>query len=158
MESRFPKMKGKASRKLDLQRSVVVLLNFLSNRLTASGSAIYRAKFGLSIMEFRLLVMLASEPDIPPARICEVMGLDMGAVSRGLRALQERKLVLNRSDARHPSYRLWSLTVAGARLQDEAVLVALERDSILLEDIAEQERDLLISILRRMLARVDGLG
>jgi len=151
-------MKGKASRKLDLQRSVVVLLNFLSNRLTASGSAIYRAKFGLSIMEFRLLVMLASEPDIPPARICEVMGLDMGAVSRGLRALQERKLVLNRSDARHPSYRLWSLTVAGARLQDEAVLVALERDSILLEDIAEQERDLLISILRRMLARVDGLG
>jgi len=151
-------MKGKASRKLDLQRSVVVLLNFLSNRLTASGSAIYRAKFGLSIMEFRLLVMLASEPDIAPSRICEVMGLDMGAVSRGLRALQERKLVLNRSDARHPSYRLWSLTIAGARLQDEAVLVALERDSILLEDIAEQERDLLISILRRMLARVDGLG
>jgi DNA-binding MarR family transcriptional regulator len=151
-------MKGRASRKLDLQRSVVVLLNFLSNRLTASGSAIYRANFGLTIMEFRLLVMLASEPDIAPARICEVMGLDMGAVSRGLRALQKRKLVLNRPDARHPSYRIWSLTVAGARLQDEAVLVALERDSILLEDIAEQEHDVLISILRRMLARVDGLG
>jgi DNA-binding MarR family transcriptional regulator len=150
-------MKGEPHRKLDLQRSVGVLLNFLSNRLTASGSAVYRARFGLGIIEFRLLVMLAYEPDIAPARICEVMGLDNGAVSRALRGLEKRKLVVSRADPRHPAYGLWSLSAAGAKLQDEAVLVAMERDAILLEDISEDERELFISILRRMLARVDRL-
>lgn len=150
-------MIGQPQRTLDLDRSVVVLINFLSNRMTSSGSALYRSRFGLAIGEFRLLVMLAAEPDISPARICEVMGLDNGAVSRSLRALEGRSLVTSRPDPRNPAYRKWSLTPQGAALQDDAVQLAIARDAILMADIAEDERELLLSMLRRMLARVDDL-
>jgi DNA-binding MarR family transcriptional regulator len=150
-------MTARTTRTLDLQNSVGVLLNFLSTRLTASGSATYRSRFGLGILEFRLLVMLAAEPDIPPSRICEVMGLDGGAVSRALRGMEARALVASRPDRRNPAYKLWSLTAEGARLQDAAVPISMERDAILLAGFSDEERTMLIAMLRRMLAQVDGL-
>lgn len=150
-------MEGSAGRTLDLQNSVGVLLNFLSNRLTATGSATYRNRFGIGILEFRLLVMLAAEPDISPSRICEVMGLDGGAVSRALRGMEARGLVASRADQRNAAYKLWSLTREGSRLQNEAVLVSMERDAILLENFTAEERDALTAMLRRMLMQVDRL-
>lgn len=150
-------MDATPTRRLDLDRSVTVLLNFLSNRLTSTGSALYRSRFGLSITEFRLLVMLAVEPDIAPARICEVMGLDAGLASRSLRALERRGLVRSRADKRNPAYGRWSLTEDGAHMQDEAVEFAVQRDAILLEAINPQEQELLVSMLRRMLESVDRL-
>jgi DNA-binding MarR family transcriptional regulator len=103
-----------ASARLDLDRSVSVLLNFLGNKLTASGSAAYRARFGINITEFRVLAMLAVEPDILGQRFTEVIGIDPGATSRTLKALETRGLVLSRPDDRHPAYRRWSLTHEGA--------------------------------------------
>lgn len=157
MKGRERGMEGSAERTLDLQHSVGVLLNFLSNRLTATGSATYRNRFGIGILEFRLLVMLAAEPDISPSRICEVMGLDGGAVSRALRGMETRGLVTCRSDQRNAAYKLWSLTKEGAALQDEAVLVSMERDAILLDSFTPEEREALTSMLRRMLTQVDRL-
>jgi len=150
-------MDTRATRTLDLENSAGVLLNFLSNRLTSTGSATYRSRFGIGILEFRLLVMLAAEPDTAPSRICEAMGLDGGAVSRTLRGLEGRGLVASRPDRRNPAYKLWSLTAEGVRLQDKAVPVSMQRDEILLGDFTDEERSQLITMLRRMLSRVEQL-
>jgi DNA-binding MarR family transcriptional regulator len=146
-----------ASVTLDLDRSVSVLLNFLGNKLTASGSAAYRTRFGINITEFRVLAMLAVEPDILGQRFTEVIGLDPGATSRTLKALEMRGLVLSRSDDRHPAYRRWSLTREGAALQDAAVPVALERADVLLQDFNAKEEAQLVDFLRRMLKRMPDL-
>jgi DNA-binding MarR family transcriptional regulator len=148
---------GVAQRKLDLESSVGVLLNFLSNRLTASGSAVYRARFDLGINEFRVLAMLAYEPGISGARVSEVMGLDVGAVSRALQSLEARRLVSCETDPRHSAYKIWSLSPEGAKLQDEAVVVSMERDAILMDGVSDRERELLVRLLRGMLTRVDRL-
>jgi DNA-binding MarR family transcriptional regulator len=148
---------GTATVTLDLDRSVPVLLNFLANRVTASGSAVYRARFGLGITEYRLLAMLAASPDITGRRIHEVMGLDTGAISKSLRALEARGLVRPRADDQNPAYRRWTLTQAGAALQDEATRIAIERDRLLLADISDEERAVLIDLLRRMLGNVPHL-
>lgn len=142
---------------LDLGSSIGAQLTFLSNRLTATGSATYRNRFGLGILDARLLIMLGAEPDISPARICEVTGLDGGAVSRALRGLAARGLVASRPDPRNPNYKYWSLTGDGARLHGEIVLVSMARDTILLEDFSTEERALLIAMVRRMLAKVEDL-
>ena len=139
---------------MDLDRSVSVLINFVATKLTSSGSAAYRARFGLNITEFRVLAMLAVEPDILGQRFCEVMGLDPGATSRTLKALEARDLVLSRPDDRHPAYRRWSLTAKGAALQDEAVPVALDRARVLLQDFSADEEAQLVMFLRRMLGRM----
>lgn len=147
-----------AQLRMDLDRSVSVLINFVATKLTASGSAAYRARFGLNITEFRVLAMLAVEPDILGRRFTEVMGLDPGAASRTLRALEARCLVVSRTDDRHPAYRRWSLTVAGAALQDEAVPVAFERARILLQDFSADEEAQLVVFLRRMLRRMPDIS
>ena len=139
---------------MDLDQSVSVLINFIATKLTASGSAAYRARFDLNITEFRVLAMLAVEPDILGRRFTEVMGLDPGATSRTLKALEARGLVTGRADDRHPAYRRWSLTAAGAALQDRAVPVALERARVLLQDFSAEEEAQLVDFLRRMLRRM----
>jgi len=139
---------------MDLDRSVSVLINFVATKLTASGSAAYRTRFGLNITEFRVLAMLAVEPDILGRRFTEVMGLDPGAASRTLKGLEARGLVVSRTDDRHPAYRRWALTAAGATLQDEAVPIALERARILLQDFNAGEEAMLVDFLRRMLKRM----
>lgn len=142
---------------IDLNRSVPVLLAWLGNKLTASGSAHYRKHFGLSITEFRIIAMLAEEPDITGRRFCEVIGIDPGAASRALNALKDRQLVSNRPDPANPAYRRWSLTPAGIALFDRALPIARERSRILLQDISDQEHALLLDLLHRMLGRTDAL-
>jgi DNA-binding MarR family transcriptional regulator len=142
---------------LDLGSSIGAQLTFLSNRLTATGSAAYRNRFGLGILDARLLIMLGAKPDISPGRICEVTGLDGGAVSRALRGLAARGLVASRPDPRNPHYKSWSLTSEGARLHEGIVRISMARDTILLEDFNDEERAVLIAMVRRMLAKVEDL-
>ena len=143
---------------LDLDRSLAVLLTFAANRLNSTGSAAYRAKLGLGITEVRLLIMLAVEPDIVAARICEVMGIDTGAASRTLREMEGRGLVRQRRDPHNRAYRRWTLTPAGDALHDQAVTIALERDRILTAAMTTEERDLMIDLLKRILARTPDLA
>jgi DNA-binding MarR family transcriptional regulator len=145
-------------RRLDLETSIPVLLVFLGNRLNATGSATYRAHFGLGITEFRLLAMLAVEPNILAARICEVMGIDNGAASRALRALERRGLVEQQPDMQNRAYRRWRLTEAGIALHDEAVEIAAERERVLLSDFSAEEGAMLVGMLKRMLARTQDLA
>lgn len=144
--------------RLNLDRSLPVLLTFVANRLNATGSATYRALFGVGITEVRLLIMLAVEPDIHAARICEVMGIDGGAASRTLRDLERRGLVRHRRDDQNRAYRRWSLTPAGERLHDQAVLVSKQREDILIATMTQAEQDLLIDLLKRMLAKTGALA
>ena len=150
-------MDPRASHSLDLQGSIGVLLTFLANRLTATGSATFRRRFGLGILDVRLLITLGAKPDVSPGRICDVMGLDGGAVSRALRGLAERDLVASRPDGRNPNYKYWSLTDAGVRLQDELVSVSMARDTALLKDFDDEEQAMLIAMMRRMLVKVEML-
>jgi DNA-binding MarR family transcriptional regulator len=150
--------KVKSAPRLNLDRSIPVLLTFVANRLNATGSATYRALFGVGITEVRLLIMLAVEPDIHAARICEVMGIDGGAASRTLRELQRRGLVLERRDDHNRAYRRWSLTSAGEALHDEAVLISKQREDMLTATMTQAEHDLLIDLLKRMLGETDTLS
>lgn len=142
--------KEKASPTMDLDRYVPALLNFISNRLTTSGSDTYRRKFGLGIMEFRIMAMLSIEPDISGARIAEVIHLDGAAVSRTLQALKERGLV--RIDQGQGRSRLAALTGKGRKLYGQAWLIGQERERRLVAGFSEEELDTLTGYLRRLLA------
>ncbi|MES2495721.1 MAG: MarR family winged helix-turn-helix transcriptional regulator [Pseudomonadota bacterium] len=150
-------MRRPADQVLGLEDSALVLLVWLGNKLTASGSATYRRHFGISITEFRIIALLAEEPDITGQRFCEVIGIDPGAASRALNALKARKLVANRADDANPAYRRWSLTSEGTALFDRTLPFARERSRILLEGIAEDQRAVLLDLLHRMLGRTDAL-
>jgi DNA-binding MarR family transcriptional regulator len=135
---------------LDLRRYVPALLTFLANKLSRSGSALYRRHFGVGIIEWRILAMLAVEPSIPASRVCQVIGLDKGPVSRSLALMERRGLVEIRADAADTRRRLAALTPAGRALHDRILRVARERERRLLSCLSPAEQGVLVELLNRM--------
>lgn len=132
---------------LDLERYVPALLNFVSNKMSRSGSALYRREFGVGITEWRIMSLLAIESSIPAARICAVIGFDKGPVSRSLAILEGKGLVAGSADPANARRRPVQLTRAGRTLHDRIIVVALERERRLLSCLTEAQRATLIDVL-----------
>ena len=123
---------------MDLNRYVPALLIFIANRLTNSGSALYRRQLKLGMMDFRVLAMLSIEPGASGARIAEVIGLDKAAVSRTLASLESRTLVRSKNGIGRA--RQLTLTKSGSVLYQRAWLLAQERERRLITTFSASEQ------------------
>jgi DNA-binding MarR family transcriptional regulator len=140
---------------LDLARYVPGLLNFLSNKLSAGASKCYRKHFGVGVVEWRMLSMLAVENGISANRICQVIGLDKGAVSRALQGLEVSGYITTAVDHRDARRYTVSLTTQGRALHDRIFEVAMERERRLLDDFTPAEVDQLVEMLGRMHRKIE---
>jgi DNA-binding MarR family transcriptional regulator len=109
------------------------------------------------MIEWKVMAMLAIEPGISGSRVAQVIGLDKAAVSRALKALEKRGLAASSVSGDHSGHRRLVLTSAGLALHSEAVSLAAERERVLLRGFSDDEKQLLISFLNRMLSRVPSL-
>ncbi len=142
---------------LDLDRYVPALITFVANKLSRSATALYQKRFGVNVTEWRILALLAIEPEISAARICHVIGFDKGPVSRTLAAMEERGLVAIRADREDGRTYSISLTAKGAATHDRVIAVALERERRLLSCLSKAERETLIVLLRRIHGNLDAV-
>ena len=76
-----------------LDRCVPALITFIVNKLPRSATLLHQKRFAVNVTGWRVLALLAIEPDISAARICHVFSFDKGPVSRTLAATEERGLV-----------------------------------------------------------------
>lgn len=139
---------------LDIRNYVPFLLNAVSNGWQRKTSAIYRRDFGIGILEWRIIAMLNIEPHISANRICEVVRLDKGAVSRSLHSLHERGLAefeATESDARK---RLWQLTAAGQDLHAKCMAIALACEAELIDDVAPENLEVFLRVMRKLLSNL----
>jgi DNA-binding MarR family transcriptional regulator len=148
----------RSPRALDLKEFVPAALTFLAQRITATGSALYRPRFGVGITDWRVIALLAAEPWIAPVRISEATGLDKGAVSRSLRDLSEAGLIEIRDEGANRRRLPVALTRKGLAVHDEIVEAALAREAHLMADFSPEERALLQDFLARIQRRVETLG
>ena len=118
--------------------------------MSNSATAVYSRNFGVNVTEWRILSQLAIEPGIPASRICHVIGFDKGPVSRTLAAMQKRGLVTIRTDPDDGRSHSISLTARGRTTHDKVIVAALDRERRLLSCLNENERNLLIDLLRRL--------
>ena len=135
---------------LDMARYVPAMLIHISNKMSTGANATYRRLFGASVTDWRVLSQLAIEPNIPAQRICEVIGFDKAIVSRVVRALQSRGLVRISADESDSRRLRIALTSKGWKLHDRMILVALERERLLLSGLTPKEVDLLCDLLSRL--------
>ena len=143
---------------LDLENSVTVVVSMIANRITNSGSAIFRARHSLGSTDWKVLSTIAVEPAVTGMRISQLVGLDRSAVSRVLKHFAAAGLVEIGQSDRQSNYQEVTLTEAGQKLHDEAILTAFEREDFLIEPFSDAERVLLLKLLHRLLARASRLG
>lgn len=142
---------------LDLTGYVPYFLTAISNTWSRSSSRLYIERFGVGVTEWRIISQLAIEPKIGAQRICEVIGLDKGAVSRAVAALSAAGHVRESADERDARRQVLELTASGYALHDRLIAMAVARERIVLADLRRDEIDQLLALLRRIHARLPQL-
>ena len=100
---------------LNLTGYVTFYFTVLANKLSSGASRLYLKRYDIGIIEWRVMAMLAVEPRISPVRICQIIGLDKGAVSREMRKLEAKGYLTVDEDPESTRRRTLELTPSGQR-------------------------------------------
>lgn len=142
---------------LDITNYTPFFLSSINNALSRGASSLYRERFGIGISEWRTVSMLAIEPDITAARVCEVINLDKAAASRALATLDELGFLDSEVSETDPRKKRWRLNRKGYALHDAIMRIALAREETLLEGVDPQDLEAAIRVMRLMLKNLRNL-
>ncbi|MCC0077766.1 MAG: winged helix-turn-helix transcriptional regulator [Rhodobacter sp.] len=142
---------------VDLACYVPHLLSAVNNALSRGASQVYLDRFGIGIAEWRVMSMLAIEPRIQAARICDVIKIDKGAASRALSQLDAKGLLGHEALATDPRKRSWWLNDAGMEVHDTILKIALGREARLIEGIAAEDLEAFLRAIRLMVRNVESI-
>jgi DNA-binding MarR family transcriptional regulator len=130
----------------------------LSNTVSSAIAAAYFAHFGLSIPEWRVMAVLASNPGLSAAEVTARTAMDKVAVSRAVAALLAAGRLRRTTAVADRRRTHLHLTSAGARVYAQVVPMALEYERGLLASLSKQDRATLDRLLRVLLGRAVELG
>ena len=145
---------GGGGRTLSFSRSPTVLLTFVANRFSRISTRQYIERFGIGVMDWRMLVMLTREPGATVTRASNVIGIDKAAVSRCLQRLDQMGLAHPGELEPNGRSRRWRLSLRGRELHDQVLRRALQFQRQLLSGFTDEEIKQLLDMLRRMLTNI----
>jgi DNA-binding MarR family transcriptional regulator len=139
-----------AGRQIDLDSYVPFLLGAIANRMARGASRLYLERFRIGINEWRILAHVRLAPGTTANEICQSSGVDKGAASRSVAALERDGHIRVMGSTNDPRRRgLW-LTPSGDELHDAVIELALEREAKLLAGLDKAEVTTLLQLLRRL--------
>lgn len=142
----------------DLEAFLPYELSVVSNRVSRTFARRYADAFGLSIPEWRVMAMVGRYAPLSSNQICERTAMDKAKVSRAVaRLIDAGHLTRNTNPADQRLIQL-SFTAAGRRVYEAIVPLAQEIEDELMGAFAAGEREALRVLLRKLDARVSGLG
>lgn len=124
-------------------------LSVASNAVSDRVSRAYRARFGLSIAEWRVLAVVAEQRTATQASLVQATGMDRMTISRAATALVERG-VLAREPAGDRRTLALSLTGEGTALHAAISPLALAIEAELVAGFSPAERATFIAMLERL--------
>lgn len=131
------------------------LICALGNKLSVSAERNLRKHLDVSLMEWRVLTVLAAEPAAPPGRIIAVAGVNKAAVSRAVNSLEQRGLLRRVAATNHGLRTHLFLTAAGVRLHKRGEGTRLRGESQLLQGLSAGERVRLMNLLKKIMRNFD---
>lgn len=140
---------------LDLNNFSSHLIQSISRKKKRNASKLLRQRYGIGVVEWRLIVGLAKEPGIPASQLSKFTLTDKGLVSKALASL-ERKGLIEPIPKTNSSPRVnYKLTKKGDELHDGFLPLLLEREYTIFEDSDEAEIDLFFVMLKRISRNLD---
>lgn len=129
-----------ATRRRRIDNIVGYRMVLLTNLQIQSFERIYGRQFRISSNEWRIVLTLAGNPGIHSAEVSFLSGLNKMNVSRGLRILQRRGLVIVRPDAADGRRKILNLTPAGVQVFEAVLPVAEARNRALWGHLSAADR------------------
>lgn len=140
---------------LDSERHIPYFFTYISNKLSYGAGKIYRQLFDIGITEWRVMSVLAAQPDISAHQICALLGIDKAVVSRSLHRLEELKLVTFTHTKPNGKVRPLRLSRLGMSRHSKMIEIALERERLLLSVLTAEEKNALVHMMRKLRTAVD---
>jgi DNA-binding MarR family transcriptional regulator len=131
------------------QSRIAYLLGAISNLMDAGGSRLYRRVFGIGLGEVRLVYVIGYEGALTARQASQIIGVDKGAMSRTVAALQRRGVLQVTVDPADARQRVIQFTPAGRKLHQRVMALALEREQRLYEVFSDAELATLSALLKR---------
>jgi DNA-binding MarR family transcriptional regulator len=140
---------------LDVEGSGLSVDDFLTTTVHLTANALrrtitqpYAEQFGLTMPEWRMLSVLAHARELPFAELVLRSATDKGQVSRTMRAMGDRGLVVMRSEAARKVTCL--ITKAGMKVYEQVMPVARRRQAEMIRQLTPLERRAVYGALRRL--------
>lgn len=146
-----------STEKLNLEQFFPYRLSVSSYRTSRLIASVYQERFGIRIPEWRVIAVLGQHGKATSKEIAEFTAMDKVAVSRAVRALVEKQLVVrkvSKFDARVGNLRL---SKAGLEVYEEIVPLALGLEARILEGFGEENVKRLHELFDQLNQRLDEL-
>jgi len=138
---------------LSVEAFVTTLMSQVGNALRRTITLPYAAQFGLSVPEWRLLALLAPAGRAAFSDLVAQSSSDKALVSRTLKLLEGRGLVLLEAEGPTPRKKIYCVvTQAGRELHAQAIPIARRRQAAAIRALAPDERDAMYRALLKLRA------
>jgi DNA-binding MarR family transcriptional regulator len=132
------------------EEHIAVLLSSVGTRLNRGATAYYRRAWNLSMVDWRLLIVLKDTEFLNVGELSEAADLDKAAVSRSLALLEERKLVSVEQTRTRGRAAIATLTAEGRKLAEKLLQVSLQREALLFKYFTPADKAHLNVLLRQL--------
>lgn len=140
-------MLGTDTGTLTLQQFLPYRLSALSNRISQSLATKYSKRFGINVHEWRILAVLGEEVRLSPVAITNRIAMDKVAVSRAVKRLIEKDLLIKYLDNKDQrSYEL-ALTKQGVKMYQQLIPIALEHEKSMIANLTLKDKQYLLKLL-----------
>ncbi len=114
-------------------------LSVLSQSVSRLIEKVYGERYGLSMNQWRCLILIASHPSITAREISDKALLDKMTVSRSVRALLKRNLVSRQSSHTDGRQQHLEITPIGQEIYMHVIPLARNYEAKLLEHLSNEE-------------------
>ncbi len=126
-------------------------LSILSQSVSGLIATEYESKFGLSMNQWRCLVIINAHQPITARTISDLTLLDKMTISRTVNSLKTRKLVQIETSGTDARRRLLTLTKSGKQIYNEVIPIAKTYESKLLASLSQKEQHILEVVMTKLL-------
>ncbi|MFZ9668005.1 MAG: MarR family winged helix-turn-helix transcriptional regulator [Steroidobacteraceae bacterium] len=144
--------------RLQLDRFLPYRLSVLSNLVSSAIAGSYSTRFGISIPEWRVMAVLAMQPELSAAQVAERTAMDKVAVSRAVSSLLDKGRIERSVSPGDRRRSILKLSAEGVNIYREVVPLALRHEQSLLDVLDSTDRVALERILDTLLGRARVLG
>ena len=142
---------------MPLQEMVTFRISRLHARLSAQAAEILKKNGGISLMQWRILVMLETHGAITPAEIVRQTELDKGQLSRTIKGMVEQGLITSTPSESDQRSHVLGFTEKGLQVFRTARPHMRHRQMHLLSSLTDEERAATFAALEKLEAAADSL-
>lgn len=134
----------------DLETFLPYRLSILSQSISGLVAREYESKFGLTMNQWRCLVIIHAHQPVTAKDIAPLTLLDKMAISRAIKVLGKRSLIKTSigKDARSKTL---NLTNTGKKIYEEVIPIAQKYEYLLLNSLTSKQQDALKAIINKLL-------